>query len=351
MSSCRLRLFALVALAALVAACGPEGAAGPDVAATVNGEEIAIAEVRDRYDAVSENPQFAEQLAGDDSGAFEQQVQAEILTGLIRSRLLHQGAADLGVELTDEDVEAKREGIIEEVGGEDAFAEIIETNNLTEETVDSQLRDLAMQDLVAEALTADVDVDDEQVAEEYERSYGTASARHILVETEEQAQQVLARLEAGEDFGALAQELSTDPSAAQNAGDLGQFGRGDMVPEFADAVFSAEEGQIVGPVQTQFGFHVIEVTEIDPGPPLEDVEEEIVAQLLEGERGQLLQEWLDERSAQAEVTVNPRFGEWDAEAGRVVPADALGEEEGEEAEDGGSPTSPRSPPEPDAAES
>ena len=318
---------ALLAIVALLAACGPEDAASPDGAATVNGEEVPISELRVRYDAVSENPQFQEQLEGDDSGEFEEQVQAEILTGLIRARLLAQGAEELGVELTEEDIEAKREEVVADVGGEEAFEEVIETNNLTEETVDSQLRDLALQDLVAEELGDELDVDDSAVQARYEETYGTASARHILVETEEEAQAVIDRLEAGEDFAEVAQEVSTDPSAAQNSGDLGEFTRGQMVPEFSEAVFGAEEGEIVGPVETDFGYHVIEVLELDQGPPLEEVEDEIRDELLEGDRNEVVQEWLNELTQEAEITVNPRFGEWDPEGGRVVPSEPLGDEE------------------------
>ncbi len=85
-------------------------------------------------------------------------------------------------------------------------------------------------------------------------------ARHILLPDAALAAVVIERIEAGEDFGALAMELSTDPSAASNQGDLGWFGRNMMVPEFDEAVFALEEiGDISEPVQTQFGFHVIQL--------------------------------------------------------------------------------------------
>jgi peptidyl-prolyl cis-trans isomerase C len=93
-------------------------------------------------------------------------------------------------------------------------------------------------------------------------------ARHILVGSEDEAKEVIAQLEGGGDFAALAGEHSVDPSARSNGGDLGFFHRGQMVPEFAEAAFALEPGQRTeAPVQTQFGWHVIEVLERRTGAP------------------------------------------------------------------------------------
>lgn len=87
-----------------------------------------------------------------------------------------------------------------------------------------------------------------------------ASARHLLVDTEEQCLDLKAQIEAGADFAEVAKEHSNCPSKAQG-GDLGSFGPGQMVPEFDKVVFSAELNTVQGPVQTQFGYHLLEVTE------------------------------------------------------------------------------------------
>jgi peptidyl-prolyl cis-trans isomerase C len=86
-----------------------------------------------------------------------------------------------------------------------------------------------------------------------------ASARHILVATEKECYDLKNIIEAGDDFGAVAKEHSKCPSG-QQGGDLGEFGPGQMVSEFDEVVFSGEAGKVLGPVKTQFGFHLIEIT-------------------------------------------------------------------------------------------
>ncbi|MBU0570591.1 MAG: peptidyl-prolyl cis-trans isomerase [Candidatus Omnitrophica bacterium] len=87
-----------------------------------------------------------------------------------------------------------------------------------------------------------------------------AKARHILVPSEETCEKLKTRIEAGEDFAEIAREYSRCPSGKQG-GDLGEFSRGQMVPEFDEVVFSAEIGEVQGPVKTDFGYHLIEVTD------------------------------------------------------------------------------------------
>ncbi|MDQ6955370.1 MAG: peptidylprolyl isomerase [Mariprofundaceae bacterium] len=86
-----------------------------------------------------------------------------------------------------------------------------------------------------------------------------ASARHILVDSEEKCNTLKTQIEAGTDFAELAKKHSSCPSG-RSGGDLGEFGPGQMVPEFDKVVFSAEVGSVEGPVKTQFGYHLLEVT-------------------------------------------------------------------------------------------
>jgi len=145
---------------------------------------------------------------------------------------------------------------------------------------ENYLRQLAevslLRDKLAEVLVPEIPTEEEQVLFRYtgatdaeaamtkiaEFQAGTKEqvlARHILVETREAAESVLDRLANGEDFVALAAELSTDPGNKDDGGNLGWFGRGDMVPAFEQAAFESEIGLYPEPVETDFGFHIIEV--------------------------------------------------------------------------------------------
>lgn len=86
-----------------------------------------------------------------------------------------------------------------------------------------------------------------------------ATARHILVETEEECNTLKAQIENGESFESAAAENSKCPSG-RKGGDLGKFGPGQMVPEFDQAVFNGDVGVLYGPIKTQFGYHLLEVT-------------------------------------------------------------------------------------------
>jgi peptidyl-prolyl cis-trans isomerase C len=102
-------------------------------------------------------------------------------------------------------------------------------------------------------------------------------ARHILVETEDEAKAIVAELKKGTDFGELARLKSKDPGAAAEGGDLGYFTKDQMVPEFSEAALKLDKGQLSDPIKTQFGWHVIKVEDKRdrPVPPFEQVKDQI----------------------------------------------------------------------------
>jgi parvulin-like peptidyl-prolyl isomerase len=121
-------------------------------------------------------------------------------------------------------------------------------------------------------------------------------AAHILVATQDAAQQVYERVTSGgEDFAAVAKEVSTDTGTAANGGDLGWFPRGVMVKPFEDAAFSLDVGEVSKPVQTEFGWHVIKVLEKDPDRP-------ITAETLQTLQSKAFSDWLDAKREAADIS-------------------------------------------------
>ncbi len=116
-------------------------------------------------------------------------------------------------------------------------------------------------------------------------------ARHILVKTEQEAKDVIAKLKGGADFDKLAREISIDPSAKTNGGDLEYFTKGNMVAEFSEAAFKLNKGELSeAPVKSQFGFHVIKVEDKrqKPVPKFEDVKEQVQAFVVRKAQAELI---------------------------------------------------------------
>ena len=174
-----------------------------------------------------------------------------------------------------------------------AFAQMGEDEKLDEteefqKVIESAKRDILAQMAMREVLK-DITVTDEEVRAYYDenrdkfRRGETVSAKHILTETEEECKSVLAEIESGaKTFEEAARAYSTCPSK-EKGGDLGAFGRGQMVKEFEDAAFAAEVDKVAGPVKTQFGYHLIKVEEKTDAAEVafEQVSDKIRTQLLQ----------------------------------------------------------------------
>ena len=151
-------------------------------------------------------------------------------------------------------------------------------------SIENETRSLTAGEVVEQMMAEGVSDDDLKAA--YEEQYGNVepeqefNASHILVETEEEAIAIKTELDGGADFAAMAREKSTGPSGP-GGGSLGWFGKGMMVPAFEDATIGLAEGEVSDPVQTQFGWHVILLTEVRTKdiPALEEVREELQTQL------------------------------------------------------------------------
>lgn len=127
-------------------------------------------------------------------------------------------------------------------------------------------------------------------------------ARHILVPSQEEADKVLARLKAGEDFAKVAKEVSSDPISAMRGGEIGPFKKGDLVPEFEQAVFPLKPGETSGAVKTQFGFHIIKKVSEQALPAMKPEEAKLeIKKTLEKQK---LDSWFEKTKASLGVKVN-----------------------------------------------
>ncbi|WP_163971341.1 peptidylprolyl isomerase [Oceanobacillus halotolerans] len=196
-------------------------------------------------------------------------------------------------EVSDDEVNEEVEMFKEQLG--DQFEMWLQQQGFGNE---DQFRDVMRISLLQEEARADgVEVTDEEIQNKYDQRKTEISAQHILVEDEETANEVLDKLDEGSEFSGLAAEYSTDESNAEDGGDLGFFGYGEMVPEFQDAAYNLGEGEISEPVQTQHGFHIIKVNE------KRETEEEIASldEMKEDLRREIITEKVDNQQVQQKI--------------------------------------------------
>lgn len=268
--SCICRMLVLSVLGGLIAtsslaqqAPAATPAAATDVLAVVNGHQITRMEIE-------QFQQLRSQLQGDTD-------QPQLMRELVTLKLLAQEAKKL--QLDQDSAVQTQIGI----------------------RVDNVLARAMIEKYAAE----NIKISDEAIRQHYEASkehYTTdeqVTASHILVQTEAEAQEVLQELREGKDFAEVAKARSMGPSASRG-GSLGTFGRGSMVGPFESVAFSLQKGAIGGPVQTQFGYHVIKVTDRIPAhlQPLESVKDEIEKTLMAQRIGTYLDDLLDQAEVQ-----------------------------------------------------
>jgi peptidyl-prolyl cis-trans isomerase C len=204
----------------------------------------------------------------------------------IRESDLAMAEEDMGQQAQQLEGDAKRDALVGYLADVIIVSKAAEAKKVTEQKeFKSRIafirNKLAMEMLlVEEGKAASTDAAMKKVYEEAVQKSGPEQevrARHILVPTEEEARAVLAEIKKGTDFAELAKQKSKDPGAAAEGGDLGYFGKSQMVPEFAEVAFKLNKGEVSDPVKTQFGWHVIKVEDkrTKPVPPFENVKDQI----------------------------------------------------------------------------
>ena len=252
----------------------------PPLAALVNGQPVYLSDY-EREASLSSRGIDPNSAEGQENLA---RARAWVLNVMIEQVLTEQTAAAEGVVVSDADVDAYVQVMVEENGGDEAYraklAEWGETYEDAWKEVRAQLIGMAMAQRVVDRVPTTAE---------------HVHARHILVDNPTEAERILAQLQGGADFAALAQSYSQDTSTRESGGDLGFFPRGIlMAPEVEEAAFALQPGQFSGVVSSALGYHVVQVVERDPAGP-------VGPENLRWMQERAVQEWIEGLWAQASV--------------------------------------------------
>lgn len=230
----------------------------------------------------------------------------QALSALIDEKVIALEVKKKKIKISDEDIAKELETYIENAGGQEAFEATLEQNGITE----AQLKENIVQYLsIRKLIEPRIDITDEEIKAYFDENKAqldqpeSVEASHILVEDEATAKEVAQKIADGDDFAALAKEYSTDASNAEKGGELGFFPRGKMVPEFDEAAFSMKPDTISDPIKTDFGYHIIKLTDKKEAKEavLEDHKEDIKEGLFEEKLQAQYVEWLDEVRADYKI--------------------------------------------------
>jgi peptidyl-prolyl cis-trans isomerase C len=259
---------------------------------------------------------------------YETAVQ-QVMPQLVGVEIAKTYAQEQGITVSDEEVDREIEEIKRQVGeqarasgqdlgNQEAFDQALEQNQISEDELRQDVRENLPVQEVQRRVSGDAEPSEEEVQQFYDENKAAQFTqpaqrcmRHILFtkDQRQKAEDVKAQLQDGGDFAELARENSQDPGSAEQGGDLGCLGEGETVPPFEEAAFAAEQGEIVGPVETEFGYHLIEVTEIreESTQPLSEVESQITEQLAATQQEEEFTAWLDEQKEQRNVKYLPGY--------------------------------------------
>ena len=319
------RLLPVLCLAVLAAGCSGFGVRNQD-AATVNGVAIPT----DRLSEMTK-AQLGQQAQGQQSQDIEGATR-QALEGLIQFQLVLDGARKAGITIQETDVDARMEQLKQQVAAQGQnYEELLQARQISENVLRDQQRVQLAVDLIAVKLVPySPDAVLRAALDKRKDEFLEVHVRHVLVKDKATAEQVRQELVASGDWAAVARRRSIDPQSKDKAGDLGFNAKGATVKQFETAEFAlAGQGNCKGrtsgsgaspisvPVKTPFGFHVLLVVGVRL-PALDNELRNKLEPTVRTRRQQAVQRWFEEQVKQADVTVNPRFGRWDAKTGKIV---------------------------------
>ena len=347
----KLKLFAtLIAASATMMICG---CASHDAVVTVNGDSITKAQYEKAFDAVAGNSMFAQMgidLKKDQNSFLHLMIKERVISELIVKKLLDQEISKRHIKVSKEDMDKQLKVIIDKVGSKEKFNELLKQNGVTSAQFKKDLSDEVKIQKLVDTLSV-VSVSDKDAMDFYKKNADKfknpdkVRASHILVSanqeelkakiasTEEgkkmteaqlneevqkqmneqkaKAQKLLAEVKKDpKSFAKIAKENSDDTQSAQQGGDLGFFGKEEMVEPFSKAAFSMKPNTISEVIQTPYGYHIILVTDRQKAgtEPFDKVKGDIKEYLTNQEKVKVLQQFVDTLKNNAKIEYNdPSF--------------------------------------------
>ncbi len=232
---------------------------------------------------------------GIDGKTMGESLEESILEKLIMERLIQDDNEKKGIEFTEEDLQEYIDQYKESIGGEESYQQFLQSNDLSDEYFVDNMRKELRGSKHKEDFLSGVSIGDDEAREYYEENRDDLveiNASHILLGSEEEAENVLTRLDGGEEFSQLATTESLDSVSAVNGGNLGYFGKGQMIPEFEEVAFQLEEGEISDVVKTEVGYHIIKLQ--DKRESFDDLEDKVISMIKEQAYFEYVQSLRDE---------------------------------------------------------
>lgn len=302
----RLTFLALCSLALVVAGCGGSSSA------SLNTDDVAVAGsqqiTKDQFAALmnrAKKSYDAQKRPFPKPGSTEyEQLKGQAITFLIQRAEFEQEAKDMGIKITDQDVDKRIDQLKKQFygGSEQKYKRTLAQQGLTEEQAKDEVRAQLVSEDLFKKITGDVKVSDKEIRDYYDSHKAqyqqpeSRDVRHILVQKKALADQLDAQVKRGANFAVLAKKYSKDPGSASNGGKL-TVTKGQTVPAFDRIAFSLKKGQISQPVKTQYGYHIIQALSAVKPPqktPLSKVESSIRQQLGDQQKRDAMTKWVDE---------------------------------------------------------
>ncbi|MFT9486597.1 MAG: peptidylprolyl isomerase [Tepidibacillus sp.] len=225
---------------------------------------------------------------------------------LTTQKIIELESKNQKITISDSDIEKELQKMMESYGGEESFNQALQMSGIT---LDEIKENVKINVQLKKLLEPQISISEEEMKKYFDENKESfaeqeqVKARHILVDSEEKAKEVKAELEKGGDFAELAKKYSTDTGTKDQGGELGYFGKGEMVAEFDQVAFSLEVGKISDPVKTDYGYHIIEVEEKKEAKPAnyEESKNEIKDILSDQKMQDLYPTWLEDQKTKYKI--------------------------------------------------